>query len=430
MVVQHAATVNGSARSSARLAQRAASSNGRESAPSRPLHVLLLNERCHENSLAGGAETHLFEIFGRLSARGVRTELLCCGFSGAAPRAEHRGVAISRVGTRFSFYRHVVGEVRRRLAAGEVDLVVEALNKVPFLSPLYARRLPVLVIHHHLHGWTAFRQVPPWLALPSVALEALVPLVYRRVPFLTISASSKTDLVRRGVPEESIDVVPCGLDYRLHRPAELVGRAPLVLALGRLEPYKRLDLLLRAWPRVVTDVPRARLAIVGRGQEEERLKALAARLGIAETVTFAGFVSEAEKVGWLQRAALLVQCSVREGWGLTVTEAYACGTPVVATDVPGLTDSVQDGVTGLLVRHARPKPLAAAILKLLADPEARQRMSRRALAWSANFDWDEAASAVLCALRRAARRPAVPGESTVQDLVGYAALASGPGGSP
>src|SRR5258705_9590225 len=174
----------------------------RGSSPSeapRPLRILLLNERCHANPLAGGAETHLFEIFGRLAARGVRTELLCCGFPGAAPTDEHRSVAITRLGTRLSFYARVTREVRRRLAAGAVDLIVEAHNKVPFLSPLYAGRTPVLVIHHHLHGWTAFRQVAPPIAAASVALEALIPHVYRSVPFLTISKSSKSDLVGRGV---------------------------------------------------------------------------------------------------------------------------------------------------------------------------------------------------------------------------------------
>jgi len=367
------------------------------------LRVLLLNERCHANPLAGGAETHLFEIFSRLAPRGVRTELLCCGFEGAMPRDEHRGVQITRIGTRLSFYARVAGEVRRRVAAGEFDLIVEAHNKIPFLSPLYVAGTPVLVIHHHLHGWTAFRQVAPPIAAASVALEALIPIVYRGVPVLTISASSKTDLVRRGLREQDVDVVPCGLDRAQHRPASEARREPLVVAVGRLEPYKRLDWLLRSWPLVLAVVPQARLAIVGRGQEERRLRTLTDRLCIADSVTFTGFVSEPEKIAWLQRATLLVQVSRKEGWGLTVTEAYACGTPVVAADVPGLTDSVQDGVTGLLVRKPRPQPLAAAITKLLAAPEVRWRMSRRALAWSAHFDWDESATAVLRAAQCAVR---------------------------
>lgn len=369
--------------------------------PERALRVLLLDERCHANPCAGGAQTHLFEVFSRLVPRGVQVELLCSGFAGASARDEHRGVRITRVGTRLSFYARLAGEVRRRVAAGEVDLIVEAHNKVPFLTPLYAPGVPVLVIHHHFHGWTAFRQVSPLLAAGAVALEKLLPWVYRGVPFVTISRSSKTDLVRRGVREEDIDVVPCGLDHDLHRAASTVGREPLVVSVGRLEPYKRLDLLLHAWSRVAAAVPEARLAIVGRGQESARLQVLAARLGLGECVEFTGYVPEAEKVRWLQRAALLVQCSSKEGWGLTVTEAYACGAPVVATDVPGLSDSVQDGVTGLLVRKAAPEPLAAAIVKLLTHADVRERMARRAVAWSLNFDWDEAATAVLRAARRA-----------------------------
>jgi glycosyltransferase involved in cell wall biosynthesis len=310
-----------------------------------PLRVLLLNERCHRNPLAGGAETHLFEIFGRLSDA-IDVELLCCGFAGAPPTDVFRGVRIRRLGTRLSFYALLPRVVRRHIAQVSVDLVVEAHNKVPFLTPLYAGRVPVLVIHHHLHGLTAFRQVNPAVAAASVLLERLIPHVYR------------------GVREESIDVVPCGVDHDIHRPNAVEGRAPLVLSLGRLEPYKRLDLLLHAMRRVVTEMPQARLVIIGRGQQEHRLRALTDQLGLSGAVRFAGYVSDREKVSLLQRAALLVQCSRKEGWGLTVFEAYACGTPVVASHVPGLSDSVQDGITGRLVHGARPAAFAAAITRV------------------------------------------------------------------
>lgn len=365
-----------------------------------PVRVLLLNERCHDNPLAGGAETHLFEIFSRLADRGVETTLLCCGFDGAAsPTAEHRGVRIQRLGRRLSYYRLVPAEVRRRVAAGEVDLVVEALNKVPFLSPLYAK-VPVLAIHHHLHGRTAFRQVNPAIALGSISLELLLPLVYRQVPVLTISHSSKGELVWRGLPEEHIEVVPCGIDHDVHRPAALRGRAPLVLSVGRLEPYKRIDLLVRAFAAVHAERPEARLAILGRGQEEARLRVLAKRLGIQDAVHFAGFVSEAEKVSWMQRAALLVQCSRKEGWGLTVVEAQACGATVIATDVPGLRDSVHDGCGGWLVHKARPSVLSRAMLRLLDDEDKRVQLAKYALACVQRFDWDDAATDVDAAIAR------------------------------
>ncbi len=370
--------------------------------PDRPLRVLLLNERCHANPLAGGAELHLFEVFGRLAEQGVETELLCCGFEGGAGTDEHRGVRITRIGSRLSYYKQLVGEVRRRCRAGTLDLIVEDLNKIPFLTPLYTD-IPVLVMHHHLHGLAAFGQVSLPLALGSVLLEQTIPWVYRRVPFLTVSASSKEDLVRRGIREEHIDVVPNGIDQRIHRAAPSEGRPPEIVSLGRLEPYKRLDLLLRSLVRVVAVQPDAHLHIVGRGQDEARLQRLTHRLRLQEHVTFHGFVTEERKVTLLQQAALLVQCSKKEGWGLTVTEAYACGTPVVASDVPGLSDSVQDGFTGLLVRKAKPEPLATAILRLLLDEPLRVRLARRAEIWSRGLRWDDAAQhvhgALLCAAR-------------------------------
>jgi glycosyltransferase involved in cell wall biosynthesis len=359
----------------------------------------VLNERCHRNPSAGGVEVSLFERFGRLTQRGFEVELLCSGFPSATASEEHRGVRVTRVGSRLSYYTKVPGEVRRRVRAGHVDVVIEELSKVPFLTPLYAE-VPVLAVHHHLHGFTAFRQVSPVLAVGSVALEALIPWIYRRVPIITVSKSSKSDLVRRGLPEEQIDVVPSGLDHDLLRPAMIPGRAPLIVSLGRLEPYKRLDLLLRAMPSVLAEVPAARLAILGRGQDEARLRRLVARLGLQASVSFEGFVTDAEKAAWLRSAALHVQCSTKEGWGLSVLEAGACGTPVVATDVPGLSDSVQDGVTGLLVRRARPQPLAAAISRLLCDDAERSRLGHNALAWSRNFRWEPFAAALESSVRR------------------------------
>jgi len=375
--------------------------------PPKTLRVLVLNERCHRHPSAGGVEVSLFARYSRLADQGISIELLCAGFAGAAAHEVHRGVHISRVGSGLSYYARVPSEVRRRIRAGQVDVVVEELSKVPFLSPLYAE-VPVVAVHYHFHGLTAFRQVRPWIAAGAVALESLIPLVYRRVPILTISKSSKNDLIRRGLPEEHIDVVHCGLDHEGLRPASIEGRRPLIVSLGRLEPYKRVDLLLRAMPHVLKQVPSARLVILGRGQDEARLRRLTVELGLAESVTFAGFVTDAEREAWLQSAALHVQCSSKEGWGLTVTEAYACGTPVVATDAPGLCDSVQDGVTGVLVRRASPEPLAAAIANVLSDENERCRLARNALAWSANFRWEPFAEAMRRTLRVASQQVSEP----------------------
>jgi glycosyltransferase involved in cell wall biosynthesis len=370
------------------------------------LRVLLLNERCTSNPLAGGAEVHLAQIFSRLTNE-LEIEWLCCGYDRCAPTGSARGIPITRLGNRFSYYAFLPAEVRRRVATGHLDLIIEAFNKLPFLTPLYAPGVPKLVIHHHLHGWTAFRQVPAPIALASVLLESSIPFVYRGVPVLAISDSSRTDLVRRGLAENDIDIVPCGVDHELHTPARIGGRRPILISVGRLEPYKRLDLLIHAMPKVVAAVADVHLIIVGSGQKRPALEALTERLRMSYWVSFMGVVPDAIKVSLLQQAALAVQCSCKEGWGLTVFEAYSCGTPVVASHVPGLSDSVQDGITGRLVHKPDPKTLAGAITRLLLDEEQRAEMGRRALAWSQSFTWERSAQSVLRAIQHAAhaRRP-------------------------
>src|SRR5215831_18705960 len=100
-------------------------------------HVVILNERDLEHPRAGGAEIHLFEIFGRLAAAGDRVTMICAGFPGSAPEATIAGIAIRRYGNGYTYYARVAGAVRRYLAAARPDVLVEAHNKLPFFTPLY-----------------------------------------------------------------------------------------------------------------------------------------------------------------------------------------------------------------------------------------------------------------------------------------------------
>jgi glycosyltransferase involved in cell wall biosynthesis len=368
-------------------------------------HVLILNERDLENPRAGGAEIHLFEIFGRLAAGGDRVTMLCAGFPGGPPETEIAGVRVRRLGTsRRGYYAAIVGTARRYVADERPDVVVEAHNKLPFLSPLYTR-VPRLVIVHHLFGLTAFRQVPPPVAATVVFLEWLIPWVYRGVDFVAISESSRSDMIRRGIPGDSVHVVFCGVDHDRYRPDPAAREgSPLVVFVGRIEWYKRLDVLLRALALVRRDGVDARLVIAGTGEALPRVRALVESLGLTASVDAPGFVDEADKVRLLQRAHVVVQPSEKEGWGLTVIEANACGTPVVAAAVPGLQDSVRDGETGLLVPPRDERALATALVRLLGDPDLRARLGAGALAWADRFRWDAAAVAVGDALDRAAGR--------------------------
>jgi glycosyltransferase involved in cell wall biosynthesis len=357
-------------------------------------HVLILNERDLHNPRAGGAEIHLFEIFGRLAAAGDRVTMLCSGFPGAAPRETIAGIDVRRCGNRYSYYARVGPACRRYLRDERPDVLIEAHNKLPFFTPLYAAA-PRLVIVHHLFGTTAFQQVSPPIAAIVVAAEALIPWCYRGVSFIAISESSRADLVRRGVPAGAIRVVLPGIDGDHYRAApEALGPEPLVAFVGRIEWYKRLDVLLRALARVRAGGVPARLVIAGTGEALARVRALRRELGMEAHVDVPGFIDEAEKVRLLQRAHVLVQPSEKEGWGLTVIEANACGTPVIAAAVPGLQDSVRDGETGILVPPRDEAALAAAMVRVLGDPALRERLARGARAWAARFSWDAAAGEV------------------------------------
>jgi glycosyltransferase involved in cell wall biosynthesis len=371
-------------------------------------HVLILNERDLDNPRAGGAEIHLFETFGRLAAAGDRVTMLSAGFPGGAPRVSIAGVEVHRLGNRYTYYTRVPAACRRYLAREGPDVLVEALNKLPFLAPLYTR-IPRLVIVHHLFGMTAFRQVAAPVAAAVVLAEWLVPRVYRGAGFVAISESSRADMIRRGVPADRVRVVFCGVDHARYRPApEARDPAPLVVFVGRVEWYKRLDVLLHALALVRAEGLDAHVVIAGAGEALSRVRATVGTLGLDAHVQVLGFVDEAEKVRLLQRAQVVVQPSEKEGWGLTVIEANACGTPVIAAAVPGLRDSVRDGETGILVPLGDARALARAMTVVLRDAGLRERLSAAALAWAGRFRWDAAAAAIGEALDAATGRAAAP----------------------
>ncbi len=350
--------------------------------------ILILNERDLANPLAGGAEVHTFEVFKRLAARGHQVSLLAAGFSGAAAEETLDGIKVRRLGNRYSYYAIISAAARR--CARDHDIAVDVLCKLPFLSP-WLLELPCLAIVHHLFGATAFRQVSPPIAAATWLAEKLIPPAYRESVTLAVSPSTKQDLVARGMKPERIWIVPNGLDHSVYKRSESAEVEPLLVWLGRLEPYKRADLMIEAMVEVRRHVPEARLIVAGSGTARPSLEALVHDLGLDDTVKFAGFVPETDKAALLERAAALVQTSEKEGWGITVLEGNACGTPTIASKVPGLRDSVVDGETGVLFDYGYQAQLAAAAVKVLADAEFRERLSANALAWAARFSWERVA---------------------------------------
>ena len=310
-------------------------------------------------------------------------------YAGAPAQDEIDGVRVHRRG-----HWAVANWVLPRLVHGMLcqqryDLLVEDINKIPFYTPLYHRDVPLLAIVPHLFGSTVFRETNPLLASYVYAAERAIPRIYRDVDFEVISPSTRTDLIARGLAPERVRTVYCGLEHERFLLPDPPPRSPtpLLIAWSRLRRYKSIDVAIRAFAQVRAELPAARLLIMGRGPDEGRLRRLVQRLDLSDSVEFRGFVPWQDLVRVLYSAQVCLNPSPKEGWGLTVVEANQCGLPVIASDRPGLRDSVRHGETGLLVPYGDATAFARAALALLRDPEAWERQSEAARQWAATFSW-------------------------------------------
>ncbi len=389
------------------------------------MRILVINWRDIRNPEAGGAEVHLHETFSRIAAWGHQVTVLCSRFPGAAESERIDGIDVIRHGGKWTFNLTAPWYYRRRLARLPFDVVIEDINKIPALMPWFLNGPPLMVLLHHLFGTTFYREINPLLATYLYFMERLIPRVYRRCLFEAVSESTRDELVRMGVAADRISVVHNGLDRRFldagindapaapvqedapaasdgkDAPAAPDGKEPgLVIYLGRLKKYKNVDHLIQAMAIVREEVPGARLVIVGTGDRRRALESLTRSMGLDDVVRFTGFVSEDEKLRLLTCAELAACPSSKEGWGITVIEANACGVPVVAAHVPGLRDAVVDGETGVLVPPGDRKAMARALIGLLHDREERERLAGNAVARSRLYTWENTARQTLQVIRR------------------------------
>jgi glycosyltransferase involved in cell wall biosynthesis len=318
---------------------------------------------------AGGSELLVDQLAQACVRQGHEVELMC-----AAP-TEPRPYRVVPLGGEYTQYMMAPIAYARGRGA---DVLVDVENGIPFFSPLW-RRGPVVCLVHHVHADQWRMRFPGPVAAVGRALEErAMPRVYRRAIFLCVSRSTATALAGLGVPAERIRVLPMGADVA-KRGGEGKSSTPMFLALGRLAPHKRLDLLVQLWERV-RDRVGGRLVIAGDGPERERLE----RIG-GEGIEIVGKVSEEEKHKLLRSAWLLLHPAAHEGWGIVITEAAAEGTPALAFDVPGVRDAVRPNRTGVLAGSEH--EFGEQWVALAADPQRRTRMGVEARAQVADMPW-------------------------------------------
>ena len=356
------------------------------------LKLLLVNWQDIKNPQAGGAEVHLHEIFGRLAERGHDVTLLCSGWSGAQPRERVDGMDVHRVGGRHSFTLKAASYYRRHLRDLPFDLLIEDINKIPLYSPLWARA-PVVGLVPHLFGATAFQEAPLPFATAVWLAERPLPYFYENVPFQAISGSTADDLADRGLRRSDVTVIWPGIDHSKFRPDPGTKRfeVPSFVYVGRLKRYKGLETVIDAVGRLAAEAVETRFLVAGKGDHEAALRAYAADTAPGR-VEFLGYVSEEEKVELLRKAWATVYPSPKEGWGITNIEAAASATPALASDSPGLRESVAHEISGLLVPHGDVRAWVDAMRRIALDSELFERLQIGATSFAAEFSWDRTAA--------------------------------------
>jgi glycosyltransferase involved in cell wall biosynthesis len=350
------------------------------------LKILLFNWRCWLNPAMGGAEVFTREILTRWAEAGHDVILFTSEFPDCKKEETLDGVKVVRSGGRLSVYKEAKKSYANRFRSMGFDVVIDEINTRPFFAPKFVDNgEKVVALIHQLAREYWFYETPfPISQIGYYYLEKKWLKSYDDVPTVTVSESTHQDLVDLGF--KRVSVVPEGLNFEplSGLAEELTGR--VVVYAGRLTRAKRPDHAVQAFRIVREKVPGAELWVLGDGPFRGRLEGLA-----DGGVRFFGGLSDAERRGLIARAGVLVNPSVREGWGLNVVEANALGVPCVAYDVAGLRDSVQDGVTGLLVESGDVEGLAEALVRVLRDDGLRRRLGENALKYAKQFSWDKTA---------------------------------------
>jgi glycosyltransferase involved in cell wall biosynthesis len=356
----------------------------------RSLKILIINWQDITNPFGGGAEVHLHEIFKRVVGLGHEVTLLCCKYKNAMDKEVIDGIRIFRKGNRSLFNFYVPLEYKKLVKIEKFDIVLDDLNKIPFYSPLFVKG-PIVGLVHHFFGKSIFLQTNFLAASYVYFAEKMVPLIYRNLNFAAVSQSTRNEMKEMGLKGQ-ISLLPNAVDVDAYKSdLSLKSETPLIGYLGRLKKYKSVNHILDAFCQVLKDVPNAMLLIVGDGDFRAALEQHAVKLNIQDNVHFSGFVSFEEKVKLLNQMWVAVNPSPKEGWGLTVIEANACGVPVIAADSPGLRDSVVDKETGHLYQYGNIKDLAKKITRIIQDKDRREKLSENSIQWAQKFDWDSSA---------------------------------------
>jgi glycosyltransferase involved in cell wall biosynthesis len=357
------------------------------------MDILILNWKDIKNPDVGGAEIILYELAKRLVKDGHRVTWFSRKFPGSLPEDTMDGISVVRRGNRFTVY----WEAYRYYQSLSVkpDKVLDCINTICWQTPLYVPHEKRIAYVNQLAKEVFFYELPPFISHIAYLLEPIEYRTYKKTHFVCYSDSVRDDLTTFGISKENIDIFPIGIDHKRYTPGKK-SQDPLFIFVARLASMKRPDMCVQAMQIVVKHYPKAKLAIVGYGPMERKLKKMIHDSNLENNVylvhkdaLFFDSNSKDQKVKLMQQAWALLLPSVKEGWGMVVTESGACGTPSIGSDVTGLKNSIVNNKTGILLsKNPNREEISKVIISLISHKSVREMLSKKAQTYAQLYTWE------------------------------------------
>ncbi|MEX2055027.1 MAG: glycosyltransferase family 4 protein [Candidatus Andersenbacteria bacterium] len=355
------------------------------------MNILLLNWRDRTNPRAGGAEVVTEEVASRLARKGHHITLFTSRFPKSTAQETRAGYTIVRHGNEWTVHMWALIYWFKKLRHEQFDVVIDQIHGIPFFTPLYMRTTRKVVFIHEVAREIWLTMYPWPINYIGYFLEPRILRLYKKVPFITVSQSTKDDLIAAGISSAMISLVSEAITLTPFLTLPSKEDNPTLIFVGRLAPMKRVEDIIKAFQIVQQHISRLTLWVVGHHSDAAYANQLKKLASNDQSIVFHGFVSEDQKQKLLSRAWLLLNTSLKEGFGLNVIEAAACGTPAVTYNVPGLREAVRDRETGLLTGENTPENLASQITALIQDQNRYRIMQQNALDYSRQFTFDRTA---------------------------------------
>lgn len=355
------------------------------------MKILVFNWRDLKHSWAGGGEIYVFELAKRWVKMGHQvTVFVGEDKDGKLSRHDsYNGIDIVRRGGRYTLYVWAMWYYLSR-KLGNPDIVVDVINGIPFMTPIFSRK-PKIAFIYHVHDKQFFYELPFPMSVVGFVIERyLFPLAYLSTEIVAISKTTKDELKKISFPAKNIHIIYCGILKSKNHIKHPKYSVPTLLYLGRIKAYKRVDMLVEVFEKLLEKRPNVHLVVAGWGTEAATVVNTIMKSKHRKKIKLVGPVSESEKIKLLSKSWLFANLSIGEGWGISVIEANLHGTPAIAFNVPGLSESIIHNKTGVLVNNE--DELLKGMMKLLDNKSYRNKLGLEAKKWAEKFDWDRASS--------------------------------------